>query len=713
MLPLICGSLAGELMAQTPCPEVQVIASGLLGPAKIIQTPSGHFLVAETGPEEPNHGRVSIVDRLGHRRTLLEGLPSARTFVGDFNGTTGLFLRDRTLYVVNGQGDVTVPGPAQGTEKANPTPASPIFSSVLAVDFSEALEAGTEGFALTLSDHQALKSGATLTLTNRAGESTTIRLVVDFVDSLPEPRPTFADHARHSHPYGIVADSTHLYVVDAGFNNLRKVEIATGAAQTLVSFPPTPSPLTNGPPVIENVPTSIRWAGSQLVVTLLGGAPFLPGLSKVVRVHPQTGAVVSLIEGLTTAIDSAALAIDSLSGGLLALEHNLSFPRPGIGRLHSFPLPVGHAVLHSACLVTPSSMLIDRTADRLILSELSTGRLVWLPAPRPLPSGGYIYFSEFVGGRIGRANLDGTDKVTLVSGLSNPIGPALDIGRGQMYWGEASSATMGRANLDGTGETTFVSSPHGGYPALDLAAGRMFWCISSRGNLRSANLDGSAPEVLVTGLNDPHAPVLDAAGGQLYWPNFGSGDIQRINVDGTGHTTLIKGLAGPSLLTLDLAGRKIYWTAHGTGDIRRANLDGSAQEILIRGQNLPSGIALELTQGHIYWANAGSGDIRRANLDGTGQQVLLRGLAGPAFIALDLSVPPPLNVKAVANWDGTFTLQWDALVGRAYQIQSKADLTRADWTNLGTRLTATNSTMTALDSTSAGVQRFYRVLLLP
>ncbi|MBE0544778.1 MAG: ScyD/ScyE family protein [Verrucomicrobia bacterium] len=278
---------AGSLQAQTLCPEVGILATGLLGPAKIIQTPLGNFIVAEVGmPDELNSARVSIVDWNGNRRTLLEGLPSARAFVGDPSGTSGLYLHGRTLYVVNGQGDVTLAGPVQGTEKTNPTPASPIFSSVLAVDFPESLETNTSGFKIALADHHTLKSHAPLAVTNTSGESTTIRLVVDFVDYLPDPRPNFADNVRHSHPYGIVADNTHLYVVDAGFNNVRKVEIASGSEQTLTSFPPTPSPLTNGPPVIENVPTSIHWVGSQLLVTILGGAPFLPGYSKVLQVDP-------------------------------------------------------------------------------------------------------------------------------------------------------------------------------------------------------------------------------------------------------------------------------------------------------------------------------------------------------------------------------------------------------------------------------------------
>ncbi len=386
-LGLVCTGAAGASAAQAPCPAVEPLATGLLAPGKFIQTPRGNFIVAEGGPQVPNSGRVSIVDRQGHRRTLLDGLPSARTYVGDFNGTTGVYLEGRTLFLLNGQGDVTVPGPVQGTEQANPTPASPLFSSVLALDLPESLETDTAGFSLTLADHHALKSRTSLAVTNNFGETMTLRLVVDFVDYLPDPRPNFADNVRHSHPYGIVADDTHLYVVDAGLNSVRKVVIATGKEQTLASFPPTPSPLPSGPPVLENVPTSIHWAGAELLVTTFGGAPFLPGYSKVRRVDAQTGASVSVIEGLTTAIDSTPLAPSDLLSGILTLEYNLQFPLEGLGQLRFYATPKSTPATNSVCLNTPSSILYDAKSDRLVVSELSAGRLVTLPVPRSLAVG--------------------------------------------------------------------------------------------------------------------------------------------------------------------------------------------------------------------------------------------------------------------------------------------------------------------------------------
>ena len=377
---ILCAAFTQSLTAQTPCPGVSTFATGLLAPAKIIQTPRGNFIVAEAGPQVPNHGRVSIVDQQGNRRTLLDGLPSARTFVGDYNGTTGVYLDGRTLFVVNGQGDVTLAGPVQGTERANPAPASPIFSSILAVHFSAAAEDRTTGITLTLADHQALKNGERLIRADASGQKITIELVKDFPDYAPEPRPNFADNVRHSHPYGLVADDNFFYVVDAGFNKVRKLDRASGVEQTLTSFPSTPNP-GNGPPFIENVPTTIRWDGDQLLVTLLSGAPFIPGLSQVRQVDPVTGANTGLVQGLSAAVDVIPLTIDDTPARFLTLEFDLNFPAPGPGRLQFFSAAGVSPVVLASCLVTSTSMILDRKCGRVVITELATGRLVTMELP--------------------------------------------------------------------------------------------------------------------------------------------------------------------------------------------------------------------------------------------------------------------------------------------------------------------------------------------
>jgi hypothetical protein len=377
-------AIGSSAFAQEPCPETSVLVGGLLSPTKVIQTPLGNFLVSENGTGAPNTGRVSIVDPEGNRRTLLDGLPSGIDHTGGRSGTSGLWLRGRTLFVVNGLGDVTFAGPLPGTEMANPHPSSPIFSSVLEVHFSTAVEERTSGVVLSLADHQALKNGKELTLNDADGQKITLRLVVDFPDYAPEPMPSFPANVRHCNTYGIVAEGQYLYVIDAGFNSIRKVDIASGAWETLVAFPRTPNPSPIGKRLIENVPTSIHPAGDQLWVTLLSGAPsFLPGYSQVWQVDPQSGAAGPVVGGLSSAIDVLPLAEDQARESLLTLEYDLHFPASGPGRLQSFVTPASAPAVVSACLVTPTSMVYDMNSGQLVIAELGTGQLVLLRLNNP------------------------------------------------------------------------------------------------------------------------------------------------------------------------------------------------------------------------------------------------------------------------------------------------------------------------------------------
>ena len=363
---------------------------GLVGPAngvelqrpsKLIQTPLGNLLVAEVGTAALNSSRVSIVDPDGNRRTLIGGLPSAINAVNASTGTSGLYLQGRTLYVVIGEGDVTKPGPFPRTEIPNPTPASPIFSSVLAVHFSAAVEKNTTGIALSLTDHVALKDGERLVRIDADGARITVELVVDFPDYLPEPLPNLATNVRHSHPYGVVADDDFLYVVDGGFNLVHKVEIETGLYETLVSFPRTPNPGAFGPRLIENVPTSIRWNGDRLLVTLLSGFPFIAGLSQVREIDPDTGENAALITGLSSAIDVIPLTKDGETVGYLTLEYSLALLAGRPGRLQLFDASGTPVAVLANDLITPSSMVYDRKTGSIVVAEINPGVLVVIPLP--------------------------------------------------------------------------------------------------------------------------------------------------------------------------------------------------------------------------------------------------------------------------------------------------------------------------------------------
>lgn len=80
-----------------------------------------------------------------------------------------------------------------------------------------------------------------------------------------------------------------------------------------------------------------------------------------------------------------SLAIDTIPPGSrgkdegdLTLEHNLTLPVPGPGRLQFFPAADEDAGILADCLTTPTSRVLDRRGHRVVITELGTGRLVTL-----------------------------------------------------------------------------------------------------------------------------------------------------------------------------------------------------------------------------------------------------------------------------------------------------------------------------------------------
>ena len=88
----------------------------------------------------------------------------------------------------------------------------------------------------------------------------------------------------------------------------------------------------------------------------------------------------------------------------------------------------------------------------------------------------------------------------------------------------------------------------------------------------------------------------------------------------------------------------------------------------------------------------------------------------PSYFGLDDIVvypvtPPQLQTMTLTN--GTISFGWSAQVGLLYQLQYTTNLASANWTSLGSAVTATGATLSATDSVTNGPQRFYRLVLSP
>jgi sugar lactone lactonase YvrE len=119
-----------------------------------------------------------------------------------------------------------------------------------------------------------------------------------------------------------------------------------------------------------------------------------------------------------------------------------------------------------------------------------------------------IYWSTSItaaAGEILRAELDGSNVDTIVTGVDKPARIALDIPGGKVYWTDYTIDVVRRANLDGSSVQDLYVVGENLNPdgiALDLGAGKVYWAQSyttNREKIMRMNLDGTDPEDVIIG----------------------------------------------------------------------------------------------------------------------------------------------------------------------------------------------------------------------
>jgi hypothetical protein len=376
-----------SFISETKAQTTSVFTTGLNNPAKIITAGQSSLLVAEAGTTTPNSGRISLVNRTtGARQTLIDSLPSAINLDGgtpEPNGPSGLKLSGQKLYLTIGSGNTTMP--ATGGFIVNPAPASPLFDSVLELTLPADYETLVSGFTLSFTNQTTLNGNAPVTLTNAEGKQLTIRLVVNLPNFVAEPRPALQEHIRPSNLYGIELSGDSLYVVDASFNLLYRVSVATGTFETFATFAPKPNPTQMGPPFIEAVPDSIRLVGNNLLISFLTGFPFVQGLAEVRSINLDTRAQQVFIGGLTSALDVLPINETGENDSYLVLEFSANMLARQPGRLKLFASRTDAPRILTSNLVTPTSIARDAQTESIFVTENATGRIIRVSAPRAVP----------------------------------------------------------------------------------------------------------------------------------------------------------------------------------------------------------------------------------------------------------------------------------------------------------------------------------------
>ena len=367
--------------APAPAQVVQPFVSGLRTPVKLFALPESQLLVSEAGTG-PNTGRVSFVDRDGRRSTIIDGLPSGFGGPGSAEpaGPSALLQIGRRLFVVIGAGDAVIETTAA---IPNPSPSSPLFSSVLLLEFPDSVDDFGFDYALPASAHAAIAAGQGVYLKNARGESVRVSRLADFPDFVAEPTAAEPRNVRLSNPFGIVGSNARVAVVDAGSNLVWTVAITPtlGGPVVLANFAPVLNTVPGvGAPVSEAVPTGIREVGNDYIVSLLSGFPFGPGAASVLRVNRFTGATERVLSGLQTAVD--VLPIAGTSDQFYVLEYSRAFLTNGPGRLIRVDGTRGTSLVLADPLQNATSMALDTRTGDLFVIERRANRIVKVLVPK-------------------------------------------------------------------------------------------------------------------------------------------------------------------------------------------------------------------------------------------------------------------------------------------------------------------------------------------
>ncbi len=285
----------------------EVIAEGLNGPMGVLVDPNGDIWVIDSGlggeealevinPETGetlqgtlgNTSRIVKISAADGSMTEVASLPSVASEAGASGGGR-LALVDGTLYATVG-----------------------------------------EWLADAATDPPADAGLATLVTVNDDGSTTEVAQFWPYERDVNPYPPVL-----HAHPYGVIGGPDgNIWVADAGGNALQVVDPTTGEISSFAVFEPLPGvfprPEYDMQLLTDPVPTAVTiGADGGLYVSLLSGAPFIPGSAKVLAVADD-GSFSDFATGLTMLTDLRT----GPDGNLYAAQFGLfteQGPMPGSG----------------------------------------------------------------------------------------------------------------------------------------------------------------------------------------------------------------------------------------------------------------------------------------------------------------------------------------------------------------------------------------------
>ena len=216
----------------------------------------------------------------------------------------------------------------------------------------------------------------------------------------------------------------------------------------------------------------------------------------------------------------------------------------------------------------------------------------------------------------------------------------------KVYFSDSRSNTILRANLDGSNLETLITGLRAVRGiAVNPVGKKLYWVDESDGHLSCSNLDGTGPADLAL-FSQPEDVVVDTIDYKVYLSQGNeTRSIVTTNFDGANATDVF--ITNPSSgygafdFDIDFTGKKAYWTDSSLKAIYRASLTASPTiETIADNANsntigTPRGIALDVPNSTIYYCASNS--IQRLDLNGGNESTFVSlGSATCQSVALDL-----------------------------------------------------------------------------
>jgi hypothetical protein len=184
---------------------------------------------------------------------------------------------------------------------------------------------------------------------------------------------------------------------------------------------------------------------------------------------------------------------------------------------------------------------LDGTGAEAIVSGLLDPYGIALDVPN-----NKVYWTDDAG-NISRSNLDGTSPqlgiVNVVDGGMRAI--AIDKVNKKIYFYEVMNDNLYVANLDGSNKSVLMTGVYGYALLVDTKNNKLYFDDQYGPALKRANLDGTGVETIDNTDTRIYGVAIDYTENKLYWSGRDAGEIYKANLNGTGKEVLATGLASP------------------------------------------------------------------------------------------------------------------------------------------------------------------------